>query len=247
MVKYPFSQIKKTSDESTVPITAYLQRPLIKTIVWINVNFIGLSPNQVTFFSLILAIITGYLFITGQFVLGSFIFMFSRIMDFVDGQTARLTGKQSKYGGFFDNFVGGWNYMIYSVTFFYGEYLVLNDNFWIIAGNAILFFGIFNSLVRVTGTSMLDELPKNIILKKSKDLSLVEKVMKWMLKRRLIEPISSEELMYLSFFISPIISIFWSFLAKITITITIALFVVLNILLFFQYKKLILKKKKLNE
>ena len=63
----------------------------------------GISPNQVTFFSLGLVILAGILFSYGYFVLGLALGWVMTFLDTVDGKLARVTVTSTKWGNIFDN------------------------------------------------------------------------------------------------------------------------------------------------
>lgn len=77
--------------------------PLIKKIAQIAIKM-KISPNVATWLMLIFAIIAAVgLLIWGSFIwYGVFIFI-TGIMDGIDGAVARLSGKTSKFGAFFDS------------------------------------------------------------------------------------------------------------------------------------------------
>jgi phosphatidylglycerophosphate synthase len=65
---------------------------------------IGITPNLATFLMLIFAILSAISLILFSSLLLSAIFIFiTGIMDGVDGAIARLSGKSSPFGGFFDS------------------------------------------------------------------------------------------------------------------------------------------------
>ncbi len=63
----------------------------------------GISPNQVTFFSLGLVILAGILFSYGYFVLGLALGWVMTFLDTVDGKLARVTVTSTKWGNIFDH------------------------------------------------------------------------------------------------------------------------------------------------
>lgn len=65
-------------------------------------NAVGLSPNHLTAFGLLLQLIIGILLALGKLPLGGFLLIFFSAFDAVDGALARLTGKGSRFGAFFD-------------------------------------------------------------------------------------------------------------------------------------------------
>ncbi len=71
------------------------------------------TPNQVTTFSLLLALLAAVLFATGRAGAANWaagFFVLARLVDHVDGELARLTGKASRFGYYFDYVAGGVSY-----------------------------------------------------------------------------------------------------------------------------------------
>ena len=64
---------------------------------------LGVSPNQITFASLITAVASGWAVATGHFALGGWLYLFTGILDIFDGRVARATNKVSPGGAFFDS------------------------------------------------------------------------------------------------------------------------------------------------
>ncbi|MBN2039247.1 MAG: CDP-alcohol phosphatidyltransferase family protein [Spirochaetes bacterium] len=62
-----------------------------------------LTPNNLTAFSPVIAIISAYFYYKGNFAVAGWICWCSGILDFLDGRLARATGKISKEGAFFDS------------------------------------------------------------------------------------------------------------------------------------------------
>ncbi len=82
-------------------IARVLVRPLAR---------LGVTPNQVTAVSLVLALGAGGLFAAGgapaiHWAAG--IFVLARFLDHFDGELARLTGRTSRFGYYFDYVAGG--------------------------------------------------------------------------------------------------------------------------------------------
>jgi phosphatidylglycerophosphate synthase len=63
----------------------------------------GISPNSVTFVSLLLVILAFWLFWTGQFAIGIAAAWAMTFLDTVDGKLARVTLTSTKFGEFFDH------------------------------------------------------------------------------------------------------------------------------------------------
>ncbi|VVB73146.1 Archaetidylinositol phosphate synthase [uncultured archaeon] len=63
---------------------------------------LGLSPNQWTMVSLVVAVIAAAFIFTGQFVLGAVFIALSGFVDLIDGAVARHTGRVTKEGAYID-------------------------------------------------------------------------------------------------------------------------------------------------
>ncbi|MBN1802998.1 MAG: CDP-alcohol phosphatidyltransferase family protein [Candidatus Lokiarchaeota archaeon] len=81
----------------------YIFRPLVKLIAR-GANKIGLSPNMVTCLMLVFACMSFmFLVIFTNYLLFSIFVFCTGIFDGVDGALARMTGKATKKGAFFDS------------------------------------------------------------------------------------------------------------------------------------------------
>jgi CDP-diacylglycerol--glycerol-3-phosphate 3-phosphatidyltransferase len=66
---------------------------------------VGISPNMMTFFGLILSCIAAYFVAVHNFGLAGIALLFSGIFDLLDGTLARITGKASNFGALLDSLV----------------------------------------------------------------------------------------------------------------------------------------------
>lgn len=64
---------------------------------------IGIHPNVLSVCGLIFSLIAGVMYGLGLFFLASFVVILAGVCDTLDGQLARQTGKNSKFGAFFDS------------------------------------------------------------------------------------------------------------------------------------------------
>ncbi len=93
--------LKKTTDG---PISRYINRPLSLRITRYLVNT-RLTPNQLSFFSFIAALLSGVVFSAKGYValvMGAVLAQFSSVLDGCDGEVARLKYQASEFGGWFD-------------------------------------------------------------------------------------------------------------------------------------------------
>jgi len=93
--------LEKTSDG---PISRYLNRPL-STRITRHLLKTNITPNYVSFFSFILAMVGAFAFFLGGYsnlVIGAILAQASSIIDGCDGEIARLKFQATEFGGWFD-------------------------------------------------------------------------------------------------------------------------------------------------
>ena len=85
--------------------------PIASFLTWLLLRvFPRIHPNHVTTFSLILGLASGLLFVVGETLTAVIVYQFCMALDWVDGKVARLTGKTSAFGAFYDGLV---NHLVY--------------------------------------------------------------------------------------------------------------------------------------
>lgn len=85
----------------TIAYDQRIARAVARAFVWLPV-----SPNAVTALGMLVGLGAGYMFAQGTYgdaVIGSLLFMVAVWMDHVDGEFARMTGKTSRFGHYFDH------------------------------------------------------------------------------------------------------------------------------------------------
>src|SRR5579883_2940436 len=82
-------------------VSRYLNRPLSRPVARLLAHT-PVTPNQVTFFSLVIALAASWLLILGHNVWGGIAVHISSVVDGIDGDLARLTGRSSRFGAIFD-------------------------------------------------------------------------------------------------------------------------------------------------
>jgi len=88
--------------------TGLIDHYVFRHMVYFLIKVFGFKkvhPNWIVLFNLVFAGFCGYLISVGEFIfalVGSFLFIFFDMFDLLDGAVARLYGKTSKFGGFFD-------------------------------------------------------------------------------------------------------------------------------------------------
>lgn len=107
---------EKRSWDHTYPWIYYGARPLSFPLTWLAFA-LRLTPNQVTFLSLVAGVGAFVLIAMGEsgFLAGSCLFALLNILDCVDGNLARMSRSSSPSGKFYDSAVGLVFYLIYFV------------------------------------------------------------------------------------------------------------------------------------
>jgi len=110
-------------------------------------------PNTVTFINLIIAVTSLSLIMSINpffFVLGLIFYFVFRILDFCDGNIARLTNQASFYGRFLDAIL----------DIFYESFLILSIGYYCFKyfdSETLFFLGIFSSILSIYSTCMHDK------------------------------------------------------------------------------------------
>ncbi len=83
----------------------------------------GVSPNLITFFSIVLGSLSAYFFFHHKALAGAFFLFLSGLFDLIDGVVARTTGKTSKFGAVFDWIADKWvdGFVLGSIGFAYAS------------------------------------------------------------------------------------------------------------------------------
>ncbi|MBC8286444.1 MAG: CDP-alcohol phosphatidyltransferase family protein [Nitrospinae bacterium] len=95
------------------PVNRYIQDPIAKQIVGFLKNT-PVTPNQVTYFSVLTGFASGYAFSFASsisLVLGGILLEMTLVLDCVDGQLARAKGMASEWGRLIDGIAGYFAYL----------------------------------------------------------------------------------------------------------------------------------------
>ncbi|MCD6382231.1 MAG: CDP-alcohol phosphatidyltransferase family protein [Candidatus Hydrothermae bacterium] len=77
-------------------------RKIIRPIVNVCVK-LGIHPNYITLIGFLITIFAGLLYAGGYFRLAALLLLIAGVLDAVDGDVARLTGKKSSFGALLDS------------------------------------------------------------------------------------------------------------------------------------------------
>ena len=246
-MKFSFLQVKNSGD-GLIALSDLLYKDLVNVLTWINVNFIKLSPNQITGLSLIMGIISGYFFFEQNLLLGALFYVFRYCLDWIDGKTARLINKTSRYGAFIDNYSGIIASLFMALGLTFGQYQASGNLYWLFLAPFLIFLLqihlIESSLFTIKNGSTLKkqlEKERNDINKKG----LLTKLLDFMKKNGISEPFSNADVKCLLFLIIPIMGLFFPILKE-AIIILVALVIIKEIFWFFYYRKKLIEQDKLD-
>ena len=133
--------LKKTSDG---PVSRYLNRP-ISTRITRHLLRTDITPNHVSFFSFILAMLGAFLFFSGGYinlVIGAILAQVSSVIDGCDGEIARLKFQVTEFGGWFDAVLDRYAdaFLLFGLTYYV---YFINNNFLYIAIGFLAIVGAF--------------------------------------------------------------------------------------------------------
>jgi len=96
---------------------------------------LGLSPNQWTALSLVVAVIAAFFIASSQFVLGAVLIIVSGFIDLIDGAVARHTGRVTKGGAYIDTVADRYAEFLYIIplTFIAMPAVFLPFRTWLMA------------------------------------------------------------------------------------------------------------------
>jgi phosphatidylglycerophosphate synthase len=95
------------------PVNRYIQDPIAKQIVGFLINT-PVTPNQVTYFSVLVGFASGYAFSFANplsLIIGGILLEVTLVLDCVDGQLARAKGMASDWGRLIDGIAGYFAYL----------------------------------------------------------------------------------------------------------------------------------------
>jgi len=84
-------------------VSQHINRKFSRPIAKFLAEKTSITPNQMSFLSFLVGVASGICFFIGYGIVGGILAQLCSILDGVDGDLAVLTGKTSKFGGFFDS------------------------------------------------------------------------------------------------------------------------------------------------
>ena len=114
--------------------------PLVRHLSYRLTPFLlktSITPNQITFLSLIFGLLCGFCFIIGSYylqIVGALFFIISYVLDNCDGEIARLKNMSSEFGAKFDDIVDWVVDAFFFISLGYGVSEVSGHSFWFFLG-----------------------------------------------------------------------------------------------------------------
>ena len=108
-----------------------IYRPLAKLLMVNVFKYVKTTPNQITFFSLVLTVVASYFFAFTQYpysLIGVLFLHIGYTFDMLDGQYARYKGMSSKFGQWFDPFLDVIKAAFIFISLSYGAYASESNN-----------------------------------------------------------------------------------------------------------------------
>jgi phosphatidylglycerophosphate synthase len=115
-----YSQAKRETKK--VYALVFLQRKVSLPLSYFVLVPLGVSPNAITAVSSVVGVLAAVAFAMGRFGLGAWLTIIWGIMDCCDGEVARLTGRQSKFGEVLETLNSNLQYAIWLPAIAYGLY-----------------------------------------------------------------------------------------------------------------------------
>ncbi len=242
MVKYKLSTLLKAR-HTNEPMTNVLTDRIDNIITWFLANFTKVTPNAVSTIGGLCGIVSAFLFFRGELFFGA-IFQFMRhLSDGIDGRLSRLTGQGSKFGAWYENYIGINMSFLAIVGFCVGQYSLTKDIIWLIFMPLLMHsFRLHNWASMKVAVLLGDKFKENVVKpnKEKNKESLVDKIKKTLSKWGTVEPFNAADGMVILFVLNPILGplfgiTFYVVLAWLIITLFKEIF-------WFSYYRNILKK-----
>ncbi|MBT3814199.1 CDP-alcohol phosphatidyltransferase family protein [Candidatus Woesearchaeota archaeon] len=247
--KYPFKTITKTEEQLHSWTYVFLLKYPTILLTWLFANFTNFSPNLVSFLGLIPSFISAYFYVNGNLLFGALFYLLAWLLDGVDGRLARVKSLGSKYGAFYDNYVGQIGFIIMIMGFFYGIARIKQNSLWLLLGILVYFLVTFRSLIALKVKTLmgneyrvnLDEVNvEEASIKETKGLwGLAVRLQNKLNQKGLVEPFNLIDMIVLIFIIGPIAELILSGSLIYVIIFALIMIIIKEIIWFLYYRKIL--------
>lgn len=162
------------------------------------------SPNLVTTASLLVGIVAGFQFFRGEILWGALAYQFSLVLDVVDGMVARMRGKTSEFGAFYDGIVNHIVYILVIIGLGLGPAV---DSVPLVL--TLLSFRVINSFLNESLKRPSSETWSHFVPDQES----------WLAKKGLLPPGSFPDRHFVIFFICPVLGLYLSGAATVGVVI----------------------------
>lgn len=148
---YALHKIKKERENFLAKIT---YRPISEPIA-ILLSKTSITPNQVSFMSVVSSIVAGVFFSLGEWlylVIGYVFLQLTYLLDHVDGNLARYTGKSDEFGKWVDEIANKPCKFFLVLGVSVGLFRMTNNPFYLILGSIAIFNWFYSAYISETKT-----------------------------------------------------------------------------------------------
>ena len=141
----------------------------LRAIISVSVA-LGIHPNALTLIGVLVNVVAAWALAMDRFMLAGVIMIVANIFDFIDGKVAHITGKQSKFGAFWDSTLDRFS----DLALFTGLvwlYADLGRKDYVLVATLTLIFSIMTSYARARAECLIEkckvgfmERPERIVL-----------------------------------------------------------------------------------
>ena len=236
-MQYTFKEIDNARKETEWWFRRFLLQPLFALCTWVVANsFSFISPNFISFFTLCFGLFSGTAFFVGYIRTGAIFFFCMILFDAVDGAFARLTGQDSKFGAFFDNFVGSLGFLPIILGIGTYEIVMMNDFSWFFILILFYFFWNFKFAYSLLFAHITGQV-RGESGKISVGMDIFSRIKRFLLRHKIREPFAEKDMAILGLVIGP----FTPYFKELMIIATIGLFI--NSCMWMMYYFIVLWKK----
>ncbi len=206
-IRYPLKDLLKAR-HTNEPITNIFTDRIDNIITWFLANYTKVTPNTVTTIGNLFGIASAYFFFTNQLFLGAVFYFIRHLSDGIDGRLSRLTGQGSKFGAWYENYMGMNVTFLNILGFCIGQYIITQKIIWLIFAPLLMHSFRMHSWASMKVAILLGEKFKDEVVKHSKDnrkKTLINSIKKMLSDIGIVEPFNAADGVIILFFLNPII------------------------------------------
>ena len=207
MVKYKLSTLTRARHVNE-PISNIIYDGIGNISTWLIANFTKIGPNAVTTLGSLSGIISAYFFFTNQLFFGAIFYYMRHLSDCVDGRLSRLKGQGSKFGAWYENYLGIHVSFLNIMAFCIGQYFVTEKIMWLIFMPLLMHSFRMHNWSSMKAALLLGDKFKERVVKPSKGKNkegFIDRIKNFLAKSGIAEPFNSADGMTILFVLNPIL------------------------------------------